>query len=70
MGGVSGCPPDPPGTPQPPLASAVLAVPCVGGLAAQPRNGQQSSLAGEKKIISLPYFSLYSVPAQAVSVGI
>lgn len=68
--GVPLCP-GPPGIPQPTLASAVLHH-AVRGRAGSTllRNGQLSRLAGEKKIISLPYFSLYGVPAWSASAGI
>lgn len=61
----------PPSIPQPTLACAVLHC-AVRGRAGSVllRNGQLSRLAGEKKIISLPYFSLHSVPARSASAGI
>lgn len=73
-GGQHGGPllqPGSPGIPQPMLASSVLCC-VVRGRAGSTllRNGQLSRLAGEKKIISLRYFSLYSVPAWSVSAGI
>ena len=49
----------PPGIPQPMLASAVLCrAVCGRAGSVLLRNGQLSRLSGEKKIISLPYFSL------------
>lgn len=76
--GEQGCParevllcPGPSSIPQPTLASAVLhrAVRGRAGSALL-RNGQLSRLAGKKKIVSLPYFSLHSVPAWSASAGI
>lgn len=71
MGGPRCALAPPPGIPQPTLASAVLRR-AVRGRAGSVllRNGQLSRLAGEKKIISFPYFSLYGVPARSASAGI